>query len=104
MIAEYPNHPGAKVDGTSQEAAEAMTPAAPTLRQRILRVFQVRPELTTDEAAAILDETVLAVRPRFSELRKMGKIMPTGQRKLNESGMTAIVWRRTDGTPQMELI
>lgn len=104
MTETYPVHPGAKTEGTSQDAADAMAAAVPNLRQKILRLFQFRPALTTDEAAAILDVSVLAVRPRFSELRTLGKIMPTGQRKLNESGMTAIVWRRTSGTPQMELL
>ena len=89
----YPNHPGAKVGGTSQDAADAMAEHAPTLRERCLDLIASRGDLTTDEAAELLNVSVLAVRPRFSELRTMGKIEQTGDRRTNESGMTANVWR-----------
>lgn len=39
----YPEHPGAKVGGTSQDAADNMDEIAPTLRDQVLRlVFFIR--------------------------------------------------------------
>jgi predicted ArsR family transcriptional regulator len=56
--------------------------------------------LTADEAAAKLDESVLAVRPRVSELFHAGLIEKTGERRLNASGLFAHVWRkRPAGAP-----
>jgi len=36
---------------------------------------------------------VPAVQPRFSELRALGSIVDTGERRQNDSGRNAIVWR-----------
>jgi predicted ArsR family transcriptional regulator len=102
MIATYPDHPGAKVAGTSQDAADAMAEHAPTLRERCLDLITRRGDLTTDEAAELLNVSVLAVRPRFSELRTMGKIEHTGARRTNESGMTANVWRAVPARPKVQ--
>jgi len=48
--------------------------------------------LTADETAALMDKTVLAIRPRFAELHKDGVIRDTGERRRNESGKSAVVW------------
>lgn len=98
----YPQHPGAKVAGTSQAAAEAMAEHAPTLRERCLELLHGHTDLTTDEAADLLNVSVLAVRPRFSELRRMGKIVQTGERRTNASGLTANVWRVAPVYPVMQ--
>jgi hypothetical protein len=104
MIAEYPNHPGAKVAGTSQDAADEMAEHAPTLREQVLALFRdLDSRVTTDEAADFLHKSVLAIRPRFSELRALGMIEPTGERRINASGMSAIVWRIRPATRQPEL-
>ena len=59
-------------------------------------MFQDTPEgLTADECAAIIGQTVLATRPRVTELNKQGKIIRTGQRRKNVSGASAIVWKAT---------
>ena len=52
------------------------------------------PGLTADEVAAALDESVLAVRPRVSELFHAGLIAKTGERRLNRSGLRAHVWKK----------
>jgi hypothetical protein len=39
----------------------------------------------------------LSIRPRVAELKAMGKITPTGDRRRNESGMSASVWRAVVG-------
>ena len=91
--ATYPNAPGFKTEGTSRQAAAAMAPRARTLRDRVDDLFTSR-ELTADECAAALGETVLSVRPRLSELVKLRRIEDAGERRRNESGLSATVWRR----------
>ena len=53
--------------------------------------------LTTDEAATRLKRYFLSVRPRFSELRALGLIEPSGERRGTASGCPAAVWRLTGG-------
>jgi predicted ArsR family transcriptional regulator len=48
---------------------------------------------TADELAKLLRRSPLSVRPRLSELKALGKVAATGERRRNESGMTATVWR-----------
>ena len=88
----FPHTPGFKREGTSREAAEKMAPRAATLRHRILMVLASGPR-TADETASLLNESVLAVRPRFTELQELGEIEDTGTRRLNQSGRSAMVWR-----------
>lgn len=90
--AHYPEIPGHKRPGTSEGAARAMKPRAPTLRDKVLALLK-SDALTADEAAARLNVTVLACRPRFSELVKMGLIYDTGLTSKNASGVRAVIWR-----------
>jgi predicted ArsR family transcriptional regulator len=71
------------------------------LRRLVLDVLAATPSgLTADEIAAALEESVLAVRPRVSELFHAGLIEPTGERRRNQSGLSAHVWKRpTAGAP-----
>ncbi len=103
ITAHYPEHPGAKTGGTSPGAADAMAEPAPNLRAQVLALFGRIGPITTDDAAEFLGKTVLAVRPRFSELRKMGLIEDSGRRRNNISGRPANVWRLRTATPQPEL-
>ena len=62
------------------------------LRALVLKVLASAPSgLTADEIAAQLDESVLAVRPRVSELFHAGLIEKTGERRRNDSGLNAHV-------------
>ena len=93
----YPNSPGWKEDDTSRDAAHAMAWAAPALRKRVMaELAKVKgatpPGLTADEIASRLDLTVLAIRPRVSELHTAGRIVKTGERRTNVSGLAAHVW------------
>lgn len=88
----YPNRPGFKARATSEDAADAIAPKAETLRNKCFRMLQAKP-MTADECAEVLDESVLAIRPRLSELAKLGKIEDAGERRKNKSGIKAIVWK-----------
>lgn len=94
-IMKYPNAPGYKVSGTSAEAAGSISLKAETLRNYCL--IQLREEdMTADECAKRVGAGILAIRPRFSELRRMGWIVDSGHRRKNASGRNAVVWRATN--------
>jgi hypothetical protein len=99
----YPLAPGFKDSGsTSQQAAQATTSSAEYLRRRVLDRIRQSP-CTADECASALDESILSVRPRVSELRALAKITDSGLRRKNQSGHTAIVWRTADPPKQSDL-
>lgn len=91
----YPNSPGYKKSGTSREAAIKIAPKAPSLRDKALEIFKQhhRLGLTADELAFLLDQSVLSIRPRVSELFRLGLIEDSGQRRKNDSDSTVTVWR-----------
>ena len=94
-FAPYPLSPGYKTGGTSRDAARAVSASAPLLRERVFATIRDAGArgLTPDETAAAIGESVLGVRPRFSELGKTGRIIPTGERRTNQSGLKAKAWR-----------
>ncbi len=96
----YPDAPGFKVAGPSKLAAQKIAPTSTKLRAVVLEEFRQRPGgLTADEIATSLNLSVLSVRPRVSELRRLGMIEQTGSRRTNDSGMTATVWRLAPELP-----
>ena len=97
MTDRYPDHPGAKgIDGTSQAAAAAMAPTVNSLRLIALRTVNRLGEATPLEAVAVAGLTRESLQPRFSELRAMGLVEPTGAHRANPSGKRAAVLRLTD--------
>lgn len=89
----YPNTPGFKErDGCSQRSASENTTTAATLRAKVLTVLDCHGPSTADEVAAVLQKSVLAIRPRFSELYTMCRIRKTNFRRKNASGKQATVW------------
>lgn len=90
---QYPRAPSAKVSGTSQEAAKAMTGRAVRLRDQVMTILRRHGPRTADEVAALLGERIWSIRPRLSELRRLNKIEATGERRKNTSGQAAHVWR-----------
>lgn len=89
----YPDQPGTKTFlSTTRAAAAGMVSRAPTLRDQVLRLLGLGFSVTPDEAAEALQVSILAIRPRFSELARMKKIQPSGHYRENASGKKAIVW------------
>lgn len=100
----YPHAPSAKINGTSEEAARSMDGKAQTLRAEVLKVMlktHAPRGWTADEMATWLGETVLSIRPRFSELKALGKIYDRGERRKNSSGRNAVVWHATQPGEQL---
>jgi len=98
--AVYPETPGYKEETTSKDAAKAIGLNASRMREDLLTLYRAAwPEgMTADEAAAKLGRSVFAVRPRITELRRLGDISPSIDplnkkpfRRPNSSGMMATV-------------
>ena len=94
----YPEgEPGWKEPTTSRDAAKAVASDAANLRELVYTAiaFSGNRGATPDEIAALLKRTVLAVRPRVSELARSTppRIVVTGERRTNDSGLKAKVWR-----------
>ncbi|WP_294328283.1 hypothetical protein [uncultured Sphingomonas sp.] len=87
------NHRG--ID-TSREAAEMVAPMSNRLRAIVHGILFDHPKgLTVDETCHLAGFPRYSLQPRFTELRKLGSIRDTGERRFNESGARAIVWRAT---------
>ncbi len=91
----YPNQPGFKSTGTSQDAARATRGKAATLREKVYDEIALAGAkgLTADQVAARLGADWRSIRPRLSELGKLGRIVPTGERRANDTKLKAAVWR-----------
>lgn len=92
----YPSAPGYK-EGTTSRLAAREVADVDNVRCLVLQKIQELSR-TADEVAAVLDLSVLTVRPRVSELRAMKRVKPSLKpdgrqvRRKNESGASAIVW------------
>jgi len=78
--------------GPSVEAGDRLRPKSPTLRDMVLTVLS-RGNFTADEIAERMGKSILAVRPRVTELAAAGIIEDTGARRANASGVRATIWR-----------
>jgi hypothetical protein len=88
----YPDGPGFKARDTAQAAAEDAAETATLLRARALAVLERSNGLTADEVAGRMGASILSIRPRISELTRLGKVRDSGERRLNVSGKSAVVW------------
>jgi predicted ArsR family transcriptional regulator len=103
-MARYPDTPGYKERTTSRESAALTAARAEPLRQRCLAALKKRGPMTPDEIADDLQESILAVRPRISELRSKALVRATGERRRNAiSGRQALVFVRVQAAYQEEL-
>lgn len=93
----YPHAPGAQDRDTSRAAADDIAETAPQLRGRALAVIERSNGMTADEVAGKLGLSILSIRPRMTELSRLGKVRDSGQRRPNASGRNAIVWCAVKG-------
>jgi hypothetical protein len=86
---------GARATAGRRGAARTNFGKTERLHGLVLQVLAATPSgLTADEIAARLEESVLAVRPRVSELFHAGRIAKSGERRRNASGLSAHVWKK----------
>lgn len=90
----FPHEPGHRGIDTSIEAAEGVAPSVGRLQELVLAaVTRAGPQgLTVVEMSQRLGFDRMSIQPRFSELRAMGVIADSKQRRKNPSGINAIVW------------
>ena len=93
----YPESPGSQNTDTSREAARSMDSDASTLRCQCIAALAYK-NLTADEIAETVGESILTIRPRVTELKAKGKVFDSGKRRPNQSGRNAIVWTLTKPT------
>lgn len=95
LVFIYPHSPGFREPTTSRDAAKVTAGRATSLRERVFEAIRRSGSagLTADQAASALAETVLSIRPRVAELAKTGRLVRTGERRPNESGLKAAAWR-----------
>lgn len=92
----YPAAAGAKTrTGPSREAARAVTRSEKRekAQRRIIASLMLDGPATADELAERLGLDRLYVRPRVSEMVKRQQLADTGQRRRNDGGRPATVWR-----------
>lgn len=95
-MAEYDSSKNHRGIDTSVEAAEMIAPLSSRLRQLVHRTLYQHPKgLTVDETCRVVERPRYSLQPRFTELKKLGLIRDTGERRFNHSGARAIVWRAT---------
>jgi predicted ArsR family transcriptional regulator len=88
----YPRIAGFKARDTAEAAARAITPRAPRLQQLVIDQLLLYGPATADEIADNMRVDRLSIRPRLSELARLGKVRDSGQRHKNASGKAAVVW------------
>lgn len=96
IFERYPESPGYKDDDTSRQAAREIAPEVVTLRDLVLTELRRRSG-TADEIAERLYKTPFAIRPRLTELCRIGFVEKTLLKAKNRSGKWARVWRVKSG-------
>ena len=90
MERNYPTDAGWTDSETGREAAQEID--ATTLRRKCLPLLREK-AMTPDECAKCLGIDWQSIRPRFTELKLLGVIEDTGERRRNDTGKRAKVWR-----------
>lgn len=97
-VSHYPLTAGSKertADSASRKAGESVPVKA---LQRIVHAEMLRHgDGTADEVAARLAMDILTIRPRLSELRKLGKVVATEARRPSSRGTPSTVWHAIGG-------
>lgn len=95
---KYPMNPGYKEHSTSKEAATKIASRSRQLREKTLDTIKRKSSYgaTPEEVAEILNESILSIRPRFTELKIMKLIFDSGERRKNNFNSNTKVWRSND--------
>lgn len=88
---KYPEQPGHQGTDTSKAAAADVARTTEQLRARVLATLANYGPSTADEVAKLLEQHPLSIRPRLTELKRMGKIRDTGIRRLSFMGKFSAV-------------
>lgn len=90
----YPHSPGYQKTETSKDAAEAMKPHQTRLQQIVLDALADKGPMTSHEIALATGEEYASIQPRTAELKELGKIVETGERRKRPGKkIGSAVWR-----------
>lgn len=84
----YPYAAGCRDTDTSRAAAPV---DAATIRAQVLETFRTVGAMTADECAERMEMSVLTIRPRCTELKRLGHLHDSGKRRPNASGKSAMI-------------
>lgn len=92
-MAKYPRGAGWKDREISKANADDMDVSGrtSTLRSMVLALYQSGFVGTADDAAEKIGESILAIRPRCTELSALGELKRTGEKRLSHGGRMAAV-------------
>jgi len=97
LAKKYPLEAGYKEQSTSKEAANKINSRGRTRKLRKKTLDAIRRKgsygATPEEIAEILSESILSIRPRFTELKLLKEIEDSGDRRRNSFGSNTKVWR-----------
>lgn len=98
-MSDYPYSPAKGQTDTSSDAAEAIKPITARVQRLALEgiILAGQQGLTAVELADLLCMERTTVQPRISELRRLGRIEDSGERRHNPNRKRAIVWVVTGG-------
>ena len=95
MPERYPEVAGHQDTWTSRQAA--LTTPAKTLRGIVTKAYIESDRLmTADECADLIGRSLLSIRPRVTELKRLGMLHTTGETRKNVSGKQADVMVPTE--------
>ena len=81
---------------TEQLALEFVAPKLSGLRLKALQsLASVHPGLTGSQVAEKMDAWLYSVKPRLTELERMGLVRDSGERAKNDRGRQELVWQIT---------
>ena len=103
---DYPDTPGHRGVDTSMEAADKIASSAPALRHKVLQAVSASGAagLTVLEGCDRFGWDRHGAQPRFTELKVGGKIIDSGERRRNPSGVRAIVWIAAEPQGSLALV
>ena len=90
----YPDNLPGNYGDTSKQAAEKVKETLASRQEVVLRVLNSYPR-TVDDVSALLNVPPNAVSGRFTELKSMGYIEPTGEVGNTRAGSSAKIMRIT---------
>jgi len=90
----YPLIPGSRPTVTSRKAARQAKTRSKVAQEQILALLAALGPLTADECAELLGYRILFMRPRMSELKKMGKVIESGITRMSSEGNHMACFRK----------
>lgn len=90
----YPSVPGsARGVDTSIAAAESVKEDVAYLQGLCRDALEEFGPMTADEIAKKVKRSRFSIRPRCTEMKAKGEFFDSGERRKNDSGRNAMVWR-----------